>query len=839
MIEAIKLKNFRKHKELNLQLDPKFNLLHGRNNSGKTTIFYAIEYCLFGRVSGFKKIAQLAKFKQNSVGVELILKGKNGSKYKLQRMHKLTGKSRSATGHFTLKKISSNGDEKYLLASDFGNREEELSLKLLEILGISKRFFETGLHFAQGEISDILRGDKKLDIVFGIKTATALAKTFGGRALDFEKDVKSLNTFEAIVEEARKEKKEYQTKLKKKQDKRNNLESQIKEEEETFKQLESFKDASKNISHAVKSVENAKHAVKESTIKVEMIQKEIEENKDKLGPEDDLNAKHSALTEELNQLKEKVDNEEENIKSIQTEIQKNKNKQVELKTLKSQKDKLLKEIDKFAKEHGTKEALKGKAKKIREKTTSIRKELKKAEKEQLELQTFFRTVERKKGNIKGILERRELNKDSQKCEYCGAPIDSKKISAEIKDYREKLKALEQNIGSNEEKKGKLKERLKELREEEKNSYQDSLKINSLIEKISDLEKNVKSSFDKDLETQIKELSTKIQAQSSKSEDLTNEFDTLKETQKEKEKKLNETESLLKRREELDIKLSENQEGKRDAEQHFSKEKTTLLKVLETMRGEIKEYMKDLDKEDPFLKALSTILEGIDNYKDVQSLDAAILLRDNFNELIIAKISEKLSTLKHLKEQKDQLSKDLKDIKDQIKRLDKKIASNENKVQILQHKKELAEKYRYYQDIFKETQEMIRNNVSSALEERILKFHTLMSTEEEFEKVHVDNEDYSLSITPKGMGNGNLYPAWVYEGGGHKLLLGLAYKFSLSELIGKPSFLLIDEPTEFIDVNNRKSLLSNVSSVAKDTQILLITHQDVDKIVCNNKIKFEK
>ena len=74
-----------------------------------------------------------------------------------------------------------------------------------------------------------------------------------------------------------------------------------------------------------------------------------------------------------------------------------------------------------------------------------------------------------------------------------------------------------------------------------------------------------------------------------------------------------------------------------------------------------------------------------------------------------------------------------------------------------------------------------------------------------------------------------YPAALYEGGGHKLMLGLCYKFSLGEIIGNSPFLLIDEPTEFMDVENRVKLLSNLPSITNGTQILLITHQDVDKI----------
>ena len=136
MLEKVRLKNFRSHVNIDLPFNEKFNLISGRNNAGKTTIFYAIEYCFFGNISGFKKISQLTAFDTDDIGVEVIFRGRTGEKYKLQRMHKISGKNRAAKGNFTLKKFIPDTDdptietESYVLSSDFGDREEKLSLKL-------------------------------------------------------------------------------------------------------------------------------------------------------------------------------------------------------------------------------------------------------------------------------------------------------------------------------------------------------------------------------------------------------------------------------------------------------------------------------------------------------------------------------------------------------------------------------------------------------------------------------------------------------------------------------------------------------------------------------------
>ncbi len=55
----------------------------------------------------------------------------------------------------------------------------------------------------------------------------------------------------------------------------------------------------------------------------------------------------------------------------------------------------------------------------------------------------------------------------------------------------------------------------------------------------------------------------------------------------------------------------------------------------------------------------------------------------------------------------------------------------------------------------------------------------------------------------------------------------------------PSFILVDEPTEFMDGQNRINLLTKLNEIAKETQIILVTHQDVDKIKCKKKIEIIK
>ncbi|MHA1724576.1 MAG: hypothetical protein ACTSXH_07010 [Promethearchaeota archaeon] len=259
-------------------------------------------------------------------------------------------------------------------------------------------------------------------------------------------------------------------------------------------------------------------------------------------------------------------------------------------------------------------------------------------------------------------------------------------------------------------------------------------------------------------------------------------------------------------------------------------KNNLTDIANSFKNKETNEKKSVNEE------LTTIITKIGNAENNFSMETITDIKEHLKEFTIVKISEISTSIDHLNQQKGTIETRLEEIKNNLKRLDKEIAKTAKEVEILEEKEKLVKKYRFYQEIFKELQGMIRENACSILEKHILEFHDLLSTTKEFEKIHVDKDDYSLYITPKGMPEKEFYHAWLYEGGGQKLILGISYKFSLGNIIGKSPFLLIDEPTEFMDRFNRVNLLSNLANILNDHQVLLITHQDVDKIKCNKKIE---
>jgi DNA repair exonuclease SbcCD ATPase subunit len=199
MIERIRLRNFRRLRDARLEFRPGANLIEGPNNVGKTTLLYAIEYAFFGRVENFKSLRPLAHAGNKSLGVELVFIAANGERFLLQRVHMTPPKSRKAMeGHFTLKALLDDG-ERYLLASDFGDTEDKLALKLQELTGLTRRFFSVALHMRQGEIPAILGGAKELDIVLGVTAAAVAEDELRQMALELEKEAAGLDVLQERV----------------------------------------------------------------------------------------------------------------------------------------------------------------------------------------------------------------------------------------------------------------------------------------------------------------------------------------------------------------------------------------------------------------------------------------------------------------------------------------------------------------------------------------------------------------------------------------------------------------------------------------------------------------
>jgi len=202
VIRSIRLRNFRRYVDATFDLSEGLNFIEGVNNAGKTTVLYAIEYALFGKVGTNLQAVSLMHPGSKQVGVELVFDGKDGRTYRLQRMHEKPPRSRTkVVGHFTLKAATPDEEgEKYLLSSDFDDREAQLAVAVQEALGLTKRAYDLAVHLKQGEIPAILDGSPQLDIVLGVTASVFVEEELRAMALEREKAAKTLPVLVATLE---------------------------------------------------------------------------------------------------------------------------------------------------------------------------------------------------------------------------------------------------------------------------------------------------------------------------------------------------------------------------------------------------------------------------------------------------------------------------------------------------------------------------------------------------------------------------------------------------------------------------------------------------------------
>lgn len=185
MILEMSLEGFRQYRSKEtIKLCKGLILIQGGNNAGKTTLFYALEYVLFGEVQGFPGLIALKNYSPtiNHIEVQIVYIGPDQTKYELSRRHEFQ-KERVKKPYFILNRVEEDGN-KTLIMDSKSVRKEDLQQQITAHFGFSKRMFQVIINNAQGEHRDFLNGDRRLDILFGITASDYLATLFGRTAKD-------------------------------------------------------------------------------------------------------------------------------------------------------------------------------------------------------------------------------------------------------------------------------------------------------------------------------------------------------------------------------------------------------------------------------------------------------------------------------------------------------------------------------------------------------------------------------------------------------------------------------------------------------------------------------
>lgn len=677
MILGLRLKSFRRYADETLELGPGVCFLEGDNNAGKTSLFYAIEYALFGRVTGHKTIAALMAPKAKAMGVELVLRGVDGHRWRLQRMHVLPPRSRKTTiGHFTLKRSArpidapaeegiDPSEETYVVSSDFGDREEALALALAKALGVSRRYFDVAVHIRQGAITQILEGPaRELDIVLGVTAAVAAADEMRAMALEREKEASQLPLVEETLRTMERDREGGASEL-----------ARLDDELTALAEKEAAFDREAAAVRAAESALAPRIAARDALERAR-----LDEARARTALED----ARAAAPPELAEPAAAVD----------------------------------------PGEAARREARLAEARETR----SLR------EKERRELDA-------RRGDLGARIERREDHAHAgagARCESCGQPIDAALAAREIEGWRSELGGIE-------------------------------ARAEAIARELASLEETITSLRD----------------------EARREADTRARREAEAERFARARELLSGR------------------EQAFARSEQTLAAAAESARAHLEGSEIPADAA-----GLVEALGGtIDRVREG--------LRDQ-RARVDAERGVSGSARARLEAQRAAVSS-------RLAQAERDLARTRSSVEALREAASIAERLRVLAGAFSELQSALRERAATALAKEALEIHRALQGggESELTQLRLDPESYAMLVTPKDVGRE--VPASAAQGGGHRLLLGLALALAIGRVVGRPPFLMLDEPTYGLDRERRRALLARIADLGLTDQILLITHHETESV----------
>lgn len=141
-------------------------LITGDTGAGKTTVFDAIVYALYGQTSGGKREGNMMRSQYASADAETYVKLEflyHGEHYEIRRSpeYMRTGKRKKADGSSGLVKESAKVELTLPDGSVFPGRKRETEQKIIEIMGMDAGQFTQMAMLAQGDFLKLLLADSK------------------------------------------------------------------------------------------------------------------------------------------------------------------------------------------------------------------------------------------------------------------------------------------------------------------------------------------------------------------------------------------------------------------------------------------------------------------------------------------------------------------------------------------------------------------------------------------------------------------------------------------------------------------------------------------------------
>ncbi len=780
------LKNFKSYKYKEFEFSDGLTGIVGKNGAGKSTIFEAVFFALYGEIKGDKEgIRYSAASSKEEVLVELLFEV-DSKNYKIKR--EFRGKSLVQKAY-----LYDFKDE--LLAES----AKEVTKRVSKLVGMSKDAFLHTVFASQKELTALgnLKNEERKKIVrklLGLEKIDKIELLIKQNLTDLNRDIKSLNqillsqqeidrlnqeinNLKRDKEKIKKELLKEEESLKEKEgilSKLQELLTVLKKQKEKFQKLISSKELLNQ------TLKNQNQNLKNSQIKL----KELEEKQDELKNSKDFLASYKRLEEDIKKLqtqkelylkKEGLLKEQEQLRQRYVEIKK--------------------DIEKLQQKVKDKDKLFIKKEKLEKELKTLQDSFLKVTKQEEDLNSKISGLNARANDLSKKLKTiKSLGKDSP-CPLCTRPL--------LDEYDKVLNSLAKELNFLYEQENNLAEKeLKKLKSQ-KESLQKNLEEikKNLHENIAQI--NIITSFEKDLKSKENEFK-RVEKKGISNKD---ELKKLKDVDFDEEK-LSGFETLLK-------------EQKPKYEELIGIKR--LILEIPKVKEDIKNYESLIKKTQNGLKELE---KEIKNHP--------------FDEKIYTKEEERYKTLLS---QKDELYKKLSITKEKFLKLESKISNLQNTLKRDDKQRE------YLQNTIKEKNDYeklkiflseFKTKINSQISPRISQIASTlysMITKGRYQHIEV-SEEFDFFIYDEGV----KYPIHRFSGGEidlANLVLRIAISKSIAELNGSSEvgFLAFDEVFGSQDEERRYEILRAFNTIKEQyRQIFLISHENDIKQMCQRVIE---
>ncbi|MCK4404187.1 MAG: SMC family ATPase [candidate division Zixibacteria bacterium] len=770
-LRNLRLENYRRFKEAELEFPDGIVGIIGNNGAGKSTLMEAIAWALFGTDASRTSKDQIKSiFARKADVCRVILDFEmNGDNFQVVR--ELKGASLSVDASVIInKKVSARGN----------NSVNELIQKTLDM---DYKAFMTSFYAKQRELnalSDFQPYKRKelLARMLGIETVDVALKNLRSDKRELELKLDFNRSHLKDKDELRAKKKERSENLSLLKDKSKVTKEKFDSETSGLKETEKFWEnlKSKYEEHIRLSQQRSITQTEKQSQKTQL--KSQEEEKANLLALDSERKKLEKLLAPYEEIKKKVSVlDEQRVKAEHQKITQNQKRDMQASLTSDQK-----RLTFINKELEPKSEIEKNLEQVKEKQDLVEKELGEERSLYMKMEASFKSAKDEKNKLESQLEHIEELGPNSVCDRCLRPMGS--------DYHK----IRQHLLNEQNQLGKRLHAIEKERERIKKEGQDLKKTKLELE-------SQKEGLQKSLE---------------KFSRLEGERQNLVSGLEEKEKNLSSLQQVLRDLGEVEYDPSHHEELKKEFE-HLEKlkqkstELASQLKRLLQVEKRTKELEKKLQElkqeEEKIDEAISLLQFSEEEYKDVEKN-----LEEKRREVHATEL-----VLKDINHQMEMIGKEIEQIEEEIK----------NTIQLEQNIKGWEEEQRYLEKLdllFSDFRVSLIGRIRPTLS-RYAKTLFLELCENRYEDLELD-EDYEIYIYDQG----ERLPISRFSGG-ETDLANLCLRIAISLLISESSqvgfsFIILDEIFGSQDTLRKENILNALARLKnRFRQIFLITHID--------------